>query len=27
MSWTDFKALLVEEFCPNNEMEKLESEF
>ncbi|GKA21671.1 hypothetical protein Tco_0701660 [Tanacetum coccineum] len=27
MSWTDFKALLVEEFCPSNEMEKLESKF
>ncbi|GJZ68079.1 reverse transcriptase domain-containing protein [Tanacetum coccineum] len=27
MSWTDFQALLVEEFCPSNEMEKLESEF
>ncbi|GKD59310.1 reverse transcriptase domain-containing protein [Tanacetum coccineum] len=27
MSWTYFKALLVEEFCPSNEMEKLESEF
>ncbi|GKC10667.1 reverse transcriptase domain-containing protein [Tanacetum coccineum] len=27
MSWTDFKALLVEEFCPSNEMEKLEYEF
>ncbi|GJW93324.1 putative reverse transcriptase domain-containing protein [Tanacetum coccineum] len=27
MSWADFKALLVEEFCPSNEMEKLESEF
>ncbi|GKE60847.1 putative reverse transcriptase domain-containing protein [Tanacetum coccineum] len=27
MSWIDFKALLVEEFCPSNEMEKLESEF
>ncbi|GKD14540.1 putative reverse transcriptase domain-containing protein, partial [Tanacetum coccineum] len=27
MSWTDFKALLVEELCPSNEMEKLESEF
>ncbi|GJZ42973.1 putative reverse transcriptase domain-containing protein [Tanacetum coccineum] len=26
MSWTDFKALLVEEFCPSNEMEKMESE-
>ncbi|GJX42191.1 hypothetical protein Tco_0257181 [Tanacetum coccineum] len=27
MSWTDFKALLVEELCPSHEMEKLESEF
>ncbi|GKB61896.1 putative reverse transcriptase domain-containing protein, partial [Tanacetum coccineum] len=27
MSWVDFKAFLVEEFCPSNEMEKLESEF
>ncbi|GKE73593.1 putative reverse transcriptase domain-containing protein [Tanacetum coccineum] len=27
MLWTDFKALLVEEFCPSNETEKLESEF
>ncbi|GJZ43386.1 reverse transcriptase domain-containing protein [Tanacetum coccineum] len=27
MSWTDFKALLVEEFYPSYEMEKLESEF
>ncbi|GJR85708.1 reverse transcriptase domain-containing protein [Tanacetum coccineum] len=27
MSWTDFKALLVEEFCPSNEMEKLGTEF
>ncbi|GJS05208.1 putative reverse transcriptase domain-containing protein [Tanacetum coccineum] len=27
MLWTDFKALLVEEFCPSNEMEKLETEF
>ncbi|GJX41787.1 reverse transcriptase domain-containing protein [Tanacetum coccineum] len=26
MSWNDFKALLVE-FCPSNEMEKLENEF
>ncbi|GKC96611.1 putative reverse transcriptase domain-containing protein, partial [Tanacetum coccineum] len=25
-SWDDFKALLVKEFCPSNEMEKLESE-
>ncbi|GJZ59927.1 hypothetical protein Tco_0615743 [Tanacetum coccineum] len=27
MSWTDFKALHVEEFCHSNEMEKLESDF
>ncbi|GKE13203.1 reverse transcriptase domain-containing protein, partial [Tanacetum coccineum] len=27
MTWEEFKALLVEEFCPSNEMEKLESEF
>nr|GFC30490.1 reverse transcriptase domain-containing protein [Tanacetum cinerariifolium] len=27
MSWADFKALLVKEFCPSNEIEKLESEF
>nr|GEU31066.1 putative reverse transcriptase domain-containing protein [Tanacetum cinerariifolium] len=27
MSWNDFKALLVEEICPSNEMEKLENEF
>ncbi|GKG30564.1 reverse transcriptase domain-containing protein, partial [Tanacetum coccineum] len=27
MSWVDFKALLVEEFCQSNEMEKLESGF
>ncbi|GKD03781.1 putative reverse transcriptase domain-containing protein [Tanacetum coccineum] len=27
MSWADFKALLVEEFCPSNEMEKLENDF
>ncbi|GKB40855.1 ribonuclease H-like domain-containing protein [Tanacetum coccineum] len=26
-AWVEFKALLVEEFCPSNEMEKLESEF
>ncbi|GKE25910.1 putative reverse transcriptase domain-containing protein [Tanacetum coccineum] len=25
--FNDFKALLVEEFCPSNEMEKLENEF
>ncbi|GJW10588.1 putative reverse transcriptase domain-containing protein [Tanacetum coccineum] len=27
MLWTDFKALLIEEFYPSNEMEKLESEY
>ncbi|GKG21715.1 reverse transcriptase domain-containing protein, partial [Tanacetum coccineum] len=27
MSWNDFRALLVEDFCPSNEMEKLENEF
>ncbi|GJU28504.1 reverse transcriptase domain-containing protein [Tanacetum coccineum] len=27
MSWNDFKALLVEKFCPTNEIEKLENEF
>ncbi|GJW88127.1 putative reverse transcriptase domain-containing protein [Tanacetum coccineum] len=27
MSWNDFKALLVEEFCQSNEMENLENEF
>ncbi|GJV10806.1 putative reverse transcriptase domain-containing protein [Tanacetum coccineum] len=27
MSWTDFKALIVEEFCPRNEIEKLESDY
>ncbi|GJZ05680.1 reverse transcriptase domain-containing protein [Tanacetum coccineum] len=27
MTWVEFKALLLEEFCPSNEMEKLESEF
>ncbi|GJY19195.1 hypothetical protein Tco_0390686 [Tanacetum coccineum] len=26
MSWNGFKALLVEEFCPSNEMERLENE-
>ncbi|GKD49041.1 reverse transcriptase domain-containing protein [Tanacetum coccineum] len=26
MSWNDFRALLMEEFCPSNEMEKLENE-
>ncbi|GKE89209.1 hypothetical protein Tco_1566684 [Tanacetum coccineum] len=27
MSWNGFKALLVEEFCPSNEMERMENEF
>ncbi|GKD92654.1 hypothetical protein Tco_1372491 [Tanacetum coccineum] len=27
MTWEKFKALLVEEFCLSNEMEKLETEF
>ncbi|GKF74571.1 reverse transcriptase domain-containing protein, partial [Tanacetum coccineum] len=27
MTWNDFKALMVEEFCPSNEMEKLKNEF
>ncbi|GJZ73202.1 putative reverse transcriptase domain-containing protein [Tanacetum coccineum] len=27
MAWNDFKALLTTEFCPNNEIEKLEGEF
>ncbi|GKB40371.1 putative reverse transcriptase domain-containing protein, partial [Tanacetum coccineum] len=27
MSWNDFTALLVEEFCPSNEMERLENKF
>ncbi|GJX81892.1 putative reverse transcriptase domain-containing protein [Tanacetum coccineum] len=27
MSWNDVKALLVKEFCPSKEMEKLESKF
>ncbi|PWA76224.1 reverse transcriptase domain-containing protein [Artemisia annua] len=27
MSWDDFKALLMEEYCPDNEMQKLEYEF
>ncbi|KAJ9557596.1 hypothetical protein OSB04_012210 [Centaurea solstitialis] len=27
MSWEEFKALLVEELCPKNEMQKIESEF
>nr|GEV71521.1 copia protein [Tanacetum cinerariifolium] len=27
MTWVEFKALLVEKFCPSNEIEKLESKF
>ncbi|GJZ00165.1 hypothetical protein Tco_0517594 [Tanacetum coccineum] len=27
MTWEDFKALMREEFCSNNEMQKLETEF
>ena len=27
MSWEDFKVLMREEFCPDNEVQKLESEF
>ncbi|GJS41192.1 putative reverse transcriptase domain-containing protein [Tanacetum coccineum] len=27
MTWEEFKALLMKEFCPSNEMEKLETEF
>ncbi|GKB26369.1 putative reverse transcriptase domain-containing protein [Tanacetum coccineum] len=27
MTWVEFKALLMEEFCSNNKMKKLESEF
>ncbi|GJZ78826.1 putative reverse transcriptase domain-containing protein [Tanacetum coccineum] len=27
MTWDDFKALMKEEFCPNNEMQKLETKF
>ncbi|GKD11469.1 reverse transcriptase domain-containing protein [Tanacetum coccineum] len=27
MAWVDFKTLLKEEYCPNNEMKKLENEF
>ncbi|GJU97253.1 putative reverse transcriptase domain-containing protein [Tanacetum coccineum] len=26
MSWNDFKFLMIQEFCPNHEMKKLESE-
>ncbi|GKB47663.1 reverse transcriptase domain-containing protein, partial [Tanacetum coccineum] len=27
ITWEDFKALMSEEFCPNNEMQKLETKF
>ncbi|GJX55846.1 hypothetical protein Tco_0285743 [Tanacetum coccineum] len=27
ITWNDIKALLVEEFCPSNEVERLENEF
>ncbi|GKE66991.1 hypothetical protein Tco_1521152, partial [Tanacetum coccineum] len=27
MTWVEFKALLVEEFCPSNEMENMEVNF
>nr|GEV24461.1 hypothetical protein [Tanacetum cinerariifolium] len=27
MTWEDFKAFIREEFCPNNEMQKLETKF
>ena len=27
MPWEEFKVLLVKEFCPNNELQKLENEF
>ncbi|GJT84488.1 hypothetical protein Tco_1066205 [Tanacetum coccineum] len=27
MTWEDFKTLTIEELCPNNEMQKLETEF
>ncbi|GJY00853.1 reverse transcriptase domain-containing protein [Tanacetum coccineum] len=26
MSWNDFKFMMIEEFCPSNEMQKLETE-
>ncbi|GKB15984.1 hypothetical protein Tco_0849907 [Tanacetum coccineum] len=26
MSWNDFKFMMIEEFCPNHEMQKLEIE-
>ncbi|PWA69240.1 gag-pol polyprotein [Artemisia annua] len=27
MSWKDFKVLIMEKFCPDNEMQKLETQF
>ncbi|MDV3194617.1 MAG: retrotransposon gag domain-containing protein [Candidatus Phytoplasma australasiaticum] len=27
MSWADLRALMLEEFCPRNELKKLEAEF
>nr|GFA97773.1 reverse transcriptase domain-containing protein [Tanacetum cinerariifolium] len=27
MTWEDFKALMTEEYCPSNEMQKLETKF
>ncbi|GJT79115.1 hypothetical protein Tco_1045840 [Tanacetum coccineum] len=27
MSWNDFKCMMIQEFCPSHEMQKLESEF
>ncbi|GKD59560.1 reverse transcriptase domain-containing protein, partial [Tanacetum coccineum] len=27
MTWEDFKTLMREELCPNNEMQKLETKF
>ncbi|GJS95281.1 reverse transcriptase domain-containing protein [Tanacetum coccineum] len=27
MTWEDFKDLMIKEFCPNNEMQKLKTEF
>ncbi|GKB79116.1 putative nucleotidyltransferase, ribonuclease H, partial [Tanacetum coccineum] len=27
MSWNDFKFMMIQEFCPSHEMQKLESEF
>ena len=27
LSWDELKALMIEEFCPNNELQKLEENF